>query len=50
MWRLRHLFILIYILIGLFVAWDRGYASFAWLKTLASARWRSSSGGWCSSA
>ena len=37
MWRLRHLFILIYILIGLVVAWDRGYASFGWLKTLASA-------------
>jgi hypothetical protein len=37
MWRLRHLFILIYVLIGLFVAWDRGYASFAWLRTLASA-------------
>jgi hypothetical protein len=37
MWRLRHLFFLIYILIGLFVAWDRGYASFAWLKILASA-------------
>ena len=30
-------FILIYVVIGLFVAWDRGYASLAWLKTLASA-------------
>ena len=37
MGRLRHLFIAIYIIIGLFVAWDRGYASLGWLKTLASA-------------
>jgi hypothetical protein len=50
MWRLRHLFIVIYILIGLVVAWDRGYASFGWLKTLPARCWRSSSGGWCSSA
>ena len=27
----------VYIIIGLFVAWDRGYATLAWLKTLASA-------------
>ena len=37
MWRLRHLFIVVYIIIGLAVAWDRGYATLAWLKTLASA-------------
>jgi hypothetical protein len=37
MWRIRHLFIVVYIIIGLVVAWDRGYASFAWLRTLASA-------------
>ena len=35
--RFRSFVFLIYIIIGLFVAWDRGYASFAWLKTLASA-------------
>ena len=37
MWRLRYLFILVYIIIGLVVAWDHGYATFAWLKTVASA-------------
>ena len=37
MWRLRNLFIVVYIIIGLVVAWDRGYATLAWLKTLASA-------------
>jgi len=36
-WRLRNLFIVVYIIIGLVVAWDRGYATLAWLKTLASA-------------
>ena len=39
--RFRSLAVLIYviigIIIGLFVAWDRGYASLGWLKTLASA-------------
>ena len=36
MWRLRYPFIAVYIIIGLVVAWDRGYATLAWLKTLAS--------------
>jgi hypothetical protein len=35
--RFRSLVFLVYVIIGLFVAWDRGYASLAWLKTLASA-------------
>jgi hypothetical protein len=29
MWQLRHLFIVVYIIIGLVVAWDRGYATVA---------------------
>jgi len=37
MFRFRYLVILVYIVIGVFVAWDRGYATLAWLKTLASA-------------
>jgi hypothetical protein len=37
MGRLKHLFVVVYVIIGLFVAWDRGYATLAWLKTLASA-------------
>jgi len=37
MYRFRNLVILVYIVIGVFVAWDRGYATLAWLKTLASA-------------
>ena len=37
MGRLKHLFIVVYVIIGLFVAWDRGYATMSWLKTLASA-------------
>jgi hypothetical protein len=37
MFRLRRLLIVVYILIGLVVAWDRGYATLSWLKTLASA-------------
>ena len=35
--RFRSLAVLIYVIIGLVVAWDRGYATLAWLKTLASA-------------
>jgi len=35
--RLRHLVIIIYLVIGFFVAWERGYLTLAWLKTLASA-------------
>jgi hypothetical protein len=37
MWRLRYLFFLVYIIIGLVVAWEHGYATFSWLKTVASA-------------
>jgi hypothetical protein len=37
MFRLRYLIVLVYIVIGLFVAWDRGYANLAWLKVIASA-------------
>ena len=36
MFRLRYLVVLVYIVIGIVVAWDRGYATLAWLKTLAS--------------
>ena len=34
--RPRTLIGLIYIIIGIIVAWDRGYIFFAWLKTTAS--------------
>jgi hypothetical protein len=37
MFRLKYLVIVAYIIIGLVVAWDRGYATLSWLKTLASA-------------
>ena len=33
----RRLLYLVYIIIGIIVAWDRGYLSLAFLKTLASA-------------
>lgn len=36
-WRLRSLVILIYFVIGGYVAWDHGYLSLGWLRTLASA-------------
>ena len=36
MFRLRYLVVLVYIVIGVFVAWDHGYVVLAWLKTLAS--------------
>jgi hypothetical protein len=35
--RLRQLLVLVYVVIGVFVAWDRSYVTLAWLKTLASA-------------
>lgn len=35
--RLRSLLVLVYLVIGVFVAWDRSYITLAWLKTLASA-------------
>ena len=34
--RFRSLVMLIYVIIGIVVAWDRGYIIFAWLKTTAS--------------
>jgi len=37
MWRARHLLWVVYLIIGVFVAWDRHYVTLAWLKTLASA-------------
>jgi hypothetical protein len=37
MFRFRYLFVLVYIVIGIVVAYDRGYATLAWLKTAASA-------------
>jgi hypothetical protein len=33
----RRLIILVYILIGIIIAWDRGYIGLAFLKALASA-------------
>jgi hypothetical protein len=35
--RVRHLFVLLYLIIGIYVAWNHGYATLSWLKTLASA-------------
>jgi hypothetical protein len=35
--RLRQLLIFVYIVIGVWIAWDRGYVTLVWLKTLASA-------------
>ena len=34
--RFRSLAFLIYVVIGVIVAWDRGYIFFAWLKATAS--------------
>jgi energy-converting hydrogenase Eha subunit C len=34
---LRRLILLAYIIIGIIIAWDRGYLSLAFLKALASA-------------
>ena len=34
--RFRSLAVLIYVIIGIIVAWDRGYIFLAWLKTTAS--------------
>jgi hypothetical protein len=33
----RNLIILLYLIIGGFIAWDHGYLGLAWLRTLASA-------------
>jgi hypothetical protein len=37
MFRLRSLVILIYIVVGIIIAWDRAYVTLAWAKTFASA-------------
>lgn len=37
MWRAKHLLWVIYIVVGVFIAWDRGYLTVAILKTIASA-------------
>jgi hypothetical protein len=34
---LRNLIILIYLIIGCWIAWDHGYLGLAWLRSLASA-------------
>jgi hypothetical protein len=34
--RFRSIAVLIYVIIGIVVAWDRGYIFLAWLKSLAS--------------
>jgi hypothetical protein len=34
---MRNLIILVYIVIGCWVAWDHGYLGLAWLRSLASA-------------
>lgn len=34
---LRNLVIILYLVIGGFIAWDHGYLSIAWLRALASA-------------
>jgi hypothetical protein len=35
--RIRHLIVLLYIAIGIFIAWTRGYLGVGFLRTLASA-------------
>ena len=35
--RIRHLIILVYIAIGIFVAWTRGYLGLGFLRAVASA-------------
>jgi hypothetical protein len=37
MWRVRHLLWVIYLIVGVFVAWDRGYLTIGILKIIASA-------------
>jgi hypothetical protein len=37
MWRVRHLLWVIYLIIGIFIAWERGYLTVAILKIIASA-------------
>jgi hypothetical protein len=33
----RHFILLLYLVIGIWIAWDHHYVNLAWLKTLASA-------------
>jgi hypothetical protein len=33
---LRHLVIAIYLIVGIFVAWEHGYLNFGWLRVVAS--------------
>jgi hypothetical protein len=35
--RFKSLVFLVYVVIGIVIAWDRGYVTLNWLKTLASA-------------
>jgi hypothetical protein len=37
MWRVRHLLWVIYIIVGVFIAWEKGYLTVAILKIIASA-------------
>ena len=37
MFRFRYLVVLVYIVVGIVVAFEHGYATLAWLKTAASA-------------
>jgi hypothetical protein len=37
MWRMRHLLWIIYLVIGVFIAWGKGYLTIAILKIIASA-------------
>jgi hypothetical protein len=36
MWRLRHLLWIIYLAIGIYIAWEHGYLNIGILKTIAS--------------
>jgi hypothetical protein len=37
MYRVSRIFLLIYLIIGGFIAWDRGYINLGWLRSVASA-------------
>ena len=37
MFRVSRILILIYVLIGIFIAWDRHYITLSWLRAVASA-------------
>ncbi|HYB14491.1 MAG TPA: hypothetical protein VEF71_03345 [Streptosporangiaceae bacterium] len=34
--RFRSVIVAIYVIVGLVIAWDRGYLTLSWLKSLAS--------------